>query len=49
MTGLRDAKFQLSVEDRKSSGHEAFLVSPGKLAGLLCLKEVITKSGLEKF
>lgn len=35
---LCDAKFQLSVEDRKSSGHEAFLVSSGKLAGLICFK-----------
>lgn len=38
MMGLWDAKFQLSVEDRQSLGHEAFLVSPGKLAGLICLK-----------
>lgn len=36
--GLCDAKFQLSVEDWKSSGHEAFLVSAGKLAGLICFK-----------
>lgn len=47
--GLCDAKFQLSMGDRKSSGHEAFLVSPGKLAGLTCLKEAIIKNGLEKF
>lgn len=38
MMGLHDAKFQLSVEDRKSSGRGAFLVSLGKLAGLSCLK-----------
>lgn len=38
MMGLCDAKFQLSLEDRKSSGHEAFLVSSGKLAGLVCFK-----------
>lgn len=38
MAQLCDAKFQFSVEDRESSWLEAFLVSPVKLAGLICLK-----------